>query len=335
MQPVVEASLNTINAVRLGCGRYTRWLGREREKQGCEGLTLNPYGCADAANILYTLGHFPSEQKERDAWVQTLQKMQDTESGLFHENTHHTYHVTAHCAAALELFDARPLHPLRALEYLDSPGALEQFLTGLAWVTGPWNASHQGAGVFAARVICGEASADWEERYFVWLWRETDPVSGFWRSGAVNAPDSAPLFHHLAGSFHYLFNHEHARRPLRFAESMIDTCLRIRSEKQWKPLGAAIGFAEIDWVYCLTRATRQCGHRFAEVSTVLREFAMEYCDFLLELVQTSQVRGVPPFEDVHLLFGTLCALAELQMALPGVIRTQRPLHLVLDRRPFI
>ena len=40
-------------------------------------------------------------------------------------------------------------------------------------------------------------------------------------------------------------------------------------------------------------------------------------------------------DDLHALFGTLCALAELQQALPGEIRTARPLRLVLDRRPFI
>ena len=39
--------------------------------------------------------------------------------------------------------------------------------------------------------------------------------------------------------------------------------------------------------------------------------------------------------DLHLLFGMVCCLAELQQALPGTFRTQRPLRLVLDRRPFI
>ena len=35
------------------------------------------------------------------------------------------------------------------------------------------------------------------------------------------------------------------------------------------------------------------------------------------------------------LFGNLCAFSELQQALPGFVRTDRPLKLVLDRRPFI
>ena len=41
------------------------------------------------------------------------------------------------------------------------------------------------------------------------------------------------------------------------------------------------------------------------------------------------------FNDLHMLFGAVCALAELQQALPGLITSTVPLKLVLDRRPFI
>ena len=41
------------------------------------------------------------------------------------------------------------------------------------------------------------------------------------------------------------------------------------------------------------------------------------------------------WDDLHGLFGAVCALAELQQALPGLLRASRPLKLVLDRRPFI
>jgi hypothetical protein len=40
-------------------------------------------------------------------------------------------------------------------------------------------------------------------------------------------------------------------------------------------------------------------------------------------------------DDLHDLFGSVCAIAELQQALPGEIVTARPWRLVLDRRPFI
>ena len=81
----------------------------------------------------------------------------------------------------------------------------------------------------------------------------------------------------------------------------------------------------------LTRPLRQSGHRESEVKGALKDFAVEYANFLRDTVAKNEV----PFEDLHNLFGVVCALAELQTALPGLYRTARPLHLVLDRRPFI
>ena len=43
----------------------------------------------------------------------------------------------------------------------------------------------------------------------------------------------------------------------------------------------------------------------------------------------------PGFDDLHALFGAMCCLAELQQAIPGLIKTERPLKNVLDHRPFV
>ena len=53
--------------------------------------------------------------------------------------------------------------------------------------------------------------------------------------------------------------------------------------------------------------------------------------FLLELDPATHEN----FNDLHTLFGCICALAELQAALPGYLASDKPLKLVLDRRPFI
>lgn len=63
--------------------------------------------------------------------------------------------------------------------------------------------------------------------------------------------------------------------------------------------GRRIGFLEIDWLYAIDVDTHD------------------------------------DFNDLHKLFGTTCALAELQQELRGEIETTKPLRLVLDRRPFI
>jgi hypothetical protein len=312
-------------------GTFARW--RCQDASGSRNLASNPYGCADAANLLYTLGELPAEPRERASWVAVLQGFQDPKSGLFREATHHPIHTTAHCLGALELFDARPSHPLSELAFLEAEGEVAAFLDALAWREDPWLASHEGAGIYAARWLAGEASADFADAYFDWLSAECDPTTGMWRRGCLERPYrwGTSRFPHLAGTFHYLFNHEHARRPLPYPAALVETCLDVFAAGDY-PLGSAIlGFAEVDWVYCTARAMAQSGHRKTDAEAALRSFAARYVAFLEAL----DWDGTPGADDLHALFGAVCALAELQRAVPGLLRSRRPLRLVLDRRPFI
>lgn len=308
-------------------GAYVRWTmddGTDRN------MGVNEYGCADAANILYTIGDFPKEMEERAAFIKTLQGLQNPETGLFTEPTHHTIHTTAHCTAALELFDALPLYPLKGLERYKTKEGLYQLLDSLAWVDNPWPNSHQGAGIYAALTVTEEATREWNDWYFQWFWNEADPDTGLWRKGCQTG--KAPIYAHMAGSFHYLFNHEHAKMPLRYPEKMIDTCLDMYwNRKLREDFGTFVGFLEIDWVYCVTRALRQCNHRFEECVEAVTDFAEKYLDYLMGLdPETSE-----EMDDLHMLFGAVCCIAELQRFLPGCVVTEKPMKLVLDRRPFI
>jgi hypothetical protein len=319
----------TVDAHNLGLpGAYRRWTRSSARDMG-----INPYGCADAANILYTTGRFPGDVQERQAWIGTLQGLQNAESGMFTEPTHHPIHTTAHCIAALELFDARPRYPLNDLRNYLRTHELSAFLDTLDWRGNPWNESHRGAGLYAALVLTGSVNLEWEERYFTWLWEESDAQTGMIgkdRIHPISIAGKTTLFPYLAGTFHYLFNLEYSHRPLRFPWKLVDTCLDLLYSGEF-PLGERISFAEIDWVYCLNRAVRQCGYRFSETRQALQQFAARYIPFLLDVDPDQDA----DFDDLHLLFGALCCLAELQQALPGQIRTQHPLRLVLDRRPFI
>lgn len=327
---LIEAILTTVEEHKLAPGKYARWL--IQSSQGNRDMGSSEYGCADAANILYSVGKFPRDLDERQACVAELRSFQKPD-GRFEEPTHHTLHTTAHCIAALELFDAAPAYPLTYhKEHFGTPEQVISFLESRDWAGDPWDQSHQGAGFYAAMVLTEVMSLEWQDAYFDWLAEHADPVTGIGLAGAQNGQRN--IFHHLAGWFHYMFNHVYAKRAFPYAEAMVDSCFDIYHNRQniHRALGSSIGFSDIDWVFLINRASAQSGYRRAEVKELLREYAQGYLDWLEnDLGNARKTR----FDDLHALFGTVCALAELQLALPGEIVTTVPLKNVLDRRPFI
>lgn len=328
---LVQQALKTVDRCRLDQpGRYRRYVDVPRAGRDD---SLNPYGVADAANILYTLGAFPQDQSTRDGFVHTLRSMQNPETGLWHESTHHDYHCTAHCIAAMELFDAAPTHPLSGLDPYRTPDGIRSLLESLDWVTSPWNRSHRGAGVFASLLICDQADEALRDAYFDWLTDNWDTETGMLRRGCLpgQAEGSKPLHEHMAGTFHYLFNIEADRRPLPHAKAMVDTCLTMFDDGRAMTFAHAGGFIFIDWVFCLSRSVRHSGHRFDESRAALQATAIAHFDRLEQIDHQTDA----DWNDLHNLFGRVCAWSELQLALPGLIRSRRPLKNVLDRRPFI
>lgn len=332
IQPIVNAALAAVRTATVRAGECSRYIG-PLAAQRPDGSKPRAYGSVAAACILYSTGHFPRAAAEREAFVRYLAGGQSAETGLFADASHSAVHATAYVLSALELFDAGPRFPLTELLPLLAPGGIEKLLDGLDWHK-PWAASHAGAGAFAALHLAGHASVALHDRYFGWLAREQDPATGLWRAGALQATaggPGAPRFDAVAAAFHYLFNHDALRRPIPRPQAIVDTALEVRRQNLHPSLGRGPGFAELDWLYCLTRCVRQSGHRHAEAMGELRSFALTYARNLIGLVNSSPT----PFQDLHALNGTMGALAELQQTLPGLLRTERPLKLTLDRRPFI
>lgn len=65
---------------------------------------------------------------------------------------------------------------------------------------------------------------------------------------------------------------------------------------------------------------------------LIREFAEKYPDYHEEYIENTYKTH---FDDLNMLFGAMCAVAEMQLALPGEIKSTIPMKNVLDRRPFI
>ena len=329
IQNLIDEVRKTLKNHEIGDGKYHRFLWQNEAKTRKMGN--NEYGCADAANIRYMIGDFERDPEKRAKEIEVLRDFQH-ENGLFDEGTHHPIHCTAHCTAALELFDAAPKFPLTALEKFKTKEGLYSLLENLLWVDSPWDNAHQGAGIYAAFILTGNASPEWQKWYFDWLTKNTDKTYGIGIEGAI-AKKKLPISHHLNGWFHYLFNFVFAHQPIPEAKKAVDTCIAIYGDKteMLDYFGKRAGFAEIDWVYVINRASRQEGYRVDEVKQLLRDFAKTYIKNLTECDHEKEEH----WNDLHALFGAVCALAELQIALPGEIITDYPLKLVLDRRPFI
>lgn len=319
----------TVKNHELENGAYARWLWQN--KSGSRKMGPNEYGCADAANILYMLGDMPSDPRVRAERIKALQDFQNPETGLFFEGTHHALHCTAHCAAALELFDAFPAYPMTGLDEFSTKEGLEGLLERLDWLNNAWSEAHQGAGVFAAKIITRTASQDWQDWYFSWLDANTDPEYGMSRTGSIQN-GTIPTCNHLYGWFHYLFNYNFAHRPFPKAETLIDTCIDLYKNNDLSDwFGKHAGFMEIDWVFSLNRATMQTGYRRQEALELMLDFAEKF----IPQMENTDTETDEYWNDLHMLFGAVCCLAELQIALPGKLRSTYPLKQVLDRRPFI
>lgn len=323
---ILEKFSGRLEAHRLAPGDYCRYLWQK--PGGSRQMGSNAYGCADAANLLYTLGRFPGGESERAAFVAGIRKFQDPETGHFLDPTHVDTHTTAHCIAALELFEARPLHPLHALgKYRD----VSRFITEMeqADFLHCGKMAHFGAGLFAALFLTGEVGEEWIRRYFAWMDACCDPETGMW----VRRPTrDFPVHIQMGDAFHFLFHYEHWHHAIPYPDRLIDSCLAMYRDGSLPPLfGRQFHFIEMDWVYCLSRASRSTPHRFYEVRETLAEFSDAYLSYLRG-VDYETDEGA---NDLHLLFGACCCLAELQAALPDRLPSAVPLRLVLDRRPFI
>lgn len=128
-------------------GAHARWTWQD--PFGGRALGINEHGCADAINLLYTIGALP-DADARSRLAGALAALQDPATGDFIEATHDPIHATAHCVAALELLDVRPPHRLVRLRESAGADGPEAFLEGLGWAENLWGESHKGAGAYAA-----------------------------------------------------------------------------------------------------------------------------------------------------------------------------------------
>ena len=309
-------------SIRLpgGAGHYARSPGQ---------TTAELYGVADMACILYTLGELHPNEKERDEWLAAFQEFQNPDTGWLKEKdpTHDPLHNTAFALAAMQLLDLTPRYPVR----MDAKYAhVRGFLETLDWRKNVYGDSHKGAGIGSIYALVPElGTPEWFTEYFAFCDSVIDPNNGLLGREKPRGGDADQI----GGSFHYHFLYTHFNRPMPYPEQRIDAVLGLQQpDGYWHPTNHL--WMTLDPIYLMTRSLRQSPHRFVDVQASVRRIMR----VLQREVYSAKGRRktISGKMAVHTLTAALSIAAEAQQFLGShEVITEKPLKLVLDRRPFI
>lgn len=309
-------------SVRLpgGAGRYARTPGE---------TVPELYGVADMACVLYTIDHLHPTETERAEWAREFQAFQTEPLGWLVERspTHSPLHNTAFALAAMELLNLRPARPVALKE---EHRDIDAFLETIDWVGGVYPGSHPGAGIGSLCALVPELrDPAWFEAYFRQCDSLFDPRNGLM---GRNKPAAGDL-DQIGGTFHYAFLFSHFNRLMPHPEQRIDAILGMQQpEGYWSPVNRL--WLTFDAMYLLTRTSRHCAYRFPEVVASVRRVMRFLADDVFSVEGRAKVLGekLP----AHTLTAAVSAAAEAQIVLGHrEVITERPLRLVIDRRPFI
>lgn len=287
------------------------------------------YGVADMACVLHTLGLLRPSLAERAEWAAAFAPFQREEDGWLREKnpSHGPMHNLAFGLAGMELLDLKPARPVRMAPEHADPRA---YLATLDWKTRVYPESHQGAGIGAVYALLPElGGAAWMDAYFSACDDLFDPNNGLMGRDKPAGGD----FDAIGGTFHYVFLYHHFNRRAPFPRERIDAVLgNVQPNGYWRDDNKL--WLSFDALYLLTRTLRYCPHRYEDVVACARQ------------VMTNAVRDIFSPEGraqtfskrvtTHSVAAALCLAAEAQLFLGShEVVTERPLRLVLDRRPFI
>lgn len=296
------------------------------------------YGVADAACILYTFGSLDTSAPE---WLELLSSFQDTASGFFvaQAGALTTAHNTGFAVGAMNLFHSElrngelPKAPLQFGATVAAPPEAERFCGMLDWRSNCYE---------AGEILIGHASAFFNvegvvpESWFSWLvafveGTKLESANGMVGIGKPPGGDGDQI----GGTLHFDFFWQALGRRLPYATERAEAILGLQ-----QPSGL---WDENNPWWLTFDACYMLGRTIPDV-----------CDDLVERVRDAVARAVAvlapraldgaersgdfvePWIGAHMLTGAVSFFAYAQQVLgPERIVTDRPLELVLDRRPYI
>ncbi len=298
--------------------------GQYPRKPG-EGLEL--YGVSDMASILYTLNRPMPDDAERAQWASAFQQFQRPGDGWLFERspTHDPLHNTAYALASMQLLDLRPKNPVTLPD--TDPAA---FLATIDWEKDVYLGSHRGAGFASIHYLVPELnSPDWFSAFFKACDGLFDQRNGLM---GKNKPAKGD-FDGVGGTFHYGFLYETFHKAMPYPEARIDSIIGLQdAQGYWNAPNHL--WLTLDAIYMMTRALRVTTHRYEDVKhTIRRTLDALMVDVFSPDGRVKSLGGTLP---THSVMAALSIAAECQRFLGAEeIVTDRPLRLVLDRRPFI
>jgi hypothetical protein len=281
------------------------------------------------ACALYTIGALHPPEAERREWAGVFGSYQNPATGFLAErNPSHTLlHNTAYALAAMQLFDLLPPRPPQIPAEMAN---IRSFLGTLDWRHNVYIDSHKGAGLGSVYALSPSlCTSQWFHEYFSVCESLFDPNNGLMGLEKPPGGDSDQI----GGSFHYSFLFHHFNRRPPYPERRIDTVLRLQQpDGYWDPKNHL--WMTLDAIYLMTRTVRYAPYRVADVAAAVRR-AMDAVmrDAISPEGRKATFGGRLA---VHSVTAAISIAAELQQFFGAdAVRTDLPLHLVLDRRPFI
>ncbi len=268
------------------------------------------YASADVAWIRWMIGDLDElDDESRRGWIAFLQSHQDPADGSYPpQRLHDRAHALAHVTVALNVLDGRHRHPIRFVEPLQRPGAVEPWLESLDWYW-QWGGSCTLWGIGMTLLSSYSTPVEWEEDLFAWLDREVDPELGAWRR---DHPVRHPV-DWIGGGFHIWTLYASQGRPLPHVERIIDLALSLQ-----RPDGdfdRKFGCGVLDGVWALAVAGEQTDYRRADVEAALRRSLQGLMDLVgRDLFETGS----------HGMLSRIATIAILQRALPTDFTSERP-----------
>ncbi len=303
-----------------GAGHYAR---------AADQPDIELYGIADMACSLHTLGLLHPTVTERAEWAAAFQRFQRPEDGWLRERdpSHGAMHNLAFGLAAMELLDLRPERPVRMAPEHADPRA---FLAALDWRSRVYPDSHEGAGIGTVHTLLPELGGrPWLDAYFAACDELFDPRNGL--MGRDKPPGGD--FDQIGGTFHYVFIYHHFNRRAPYPRERIDAVLGTRQpDGYWHPDNKL--WLSFDALYLLTRTLRYCPYRYDDIVACARDVMTHAMRDIFSPAGRAQVFSKRV--TTHSVAAALCLAAEAQLFLGAhEVVTDRPLRLVLDRRPFM